>query len=103
MNSKDPLNGAPQRQLFEALSRVATGFSTDQVIEASAVLLINVLRQSCPTRQGAERKFDEISAKAKQVLLSEHYDALGRRRNVFPFNQTVEVSPVINPNKVKGL
>lgn len=103
MSPKDPLQSAPQRELFNAMSKVATGCSADQVIEASAVLLINAIRQNCSMRHAAAGKFDEIAAKARQVLLNEHYDATGRRRNVFPFAQTISVSPVVNSNKLKGL
>lgn len=94
MTVKDPLvlstsNG--QRELFDRMSRAADGFTAEDVIGAAANMLINAVRQSQPTRAGAEARFDELFGRSKQVLV-DHYDSLGRKRGIFPFDQIIEVS-----------
>jgi hypothetical protein len=94
--SKDPLSqfSDRQRELFERFTRDADGFSTEQVIGAAANLLVNALRQAHASRDGALDGFDQIAAKTR-ALIADHYDMMGRRRNVFPFNQVIDV-PHIN-------
>lgn len=92
-NPLDPLRKSgpdQQRELFNAFCKVATGFSTEEVMGAALNLLVNALRQAHPTQAKALSRLDEISAAAK-TLLASHYDALGRRRNIFPFHQTIEL------------
>jgi len=93
MNSVDILHKtvAAQRELFTLFTRAANGFSTDDAIGAAVNIVINALRQSCTTRQEAEIAFDELFGKSKSTLMN-HYDSLGRKRGVFPYNQTIEVA-----------
>jgi hypothetical protein len=101
--TKDPMLLATpdqQKQLFDAFCSVANGFSAEQVLGAAANLLVNAIRQAHPTQRGALARLDELSAKTK-ALLAEHYDAMGKRRNVFPFHQVIEV-PHMNLRSKNG-
>lgn len=97
VNGKDPLRqvtGTPQ-ELFTRFSREANGFPRDAAIGAAANILLNALRQECVTRDKAEAAFNELFGRLKQTLV-DHYDsASGRRRSVFPFNQSLVQQEVI--------
>lgn len=88
----DPLKQTPepQRELFDAFCKVAHGFSAEQVAGAAVNLVVNALRQSHPTLRGATGSFDQIVERTRAMIAS-HYDGLGKRRNVFPFHQIIEV------------
>lgn len=91
-NPKDPiLKSGPdqQRELFNRFCREANGFSTEEVIGAACNLIINAIRQVYSTRQRAEARFDEIFGRVKTLLVG-HYDQLGRKRGIFPYNQFIE-------------
>lgn len=91
-DTKDPMLLATpdnQRELFRRMSRAADGFSTEDVIGAAVNVLLNAIRQSQPTRTKAERRFDELFGRSKAVLL-DHYDTLGRKRGIFPYDQVIE-------------
>lgn len=93
-NPKDPLHRSgpdAERELFRALGAACSGFPNEAVLGAAANLLVNAIRQSQPTRYAAREKFDELTARVRVLLLDQHYDALGKRRNVFPFHQVIEV------------
>jgi hypothetical protein len=93
-NPLDPLrkaNNAAGVALFRKLSAACDGFSADAVIIGAINLLIDAIRAAHGSRALAERAFDEYAAKAKAVLLDQHYDQLGRRRNVFPYDQVIDV------------
>lgn len=93
-NPNDPLyrNGPDQQQeLFNAYVGVSRGFPTECVIGAAMNLLVNALRQAHGGRNEADARMSEISAKLREILM-QHYDPVtGRRRNVFPFTQTIEM------------
>lgn len=98
INQLDPLAksdvASPSTQeLFKKVSKVCDGFTPEQVADAAANLIINAVRQQYENRSGAERAFDNISGRAKNVLLERHYDGTGKRRNVFPFDQVVRILP----------
>jgi hypothetical protein len=88
MNPKDPLLKLPERELFEAVSRVCAGHSAVDVANVGANLIINSIRQIQPTRGHAEMAFDSVFGRAKTVLM-DHYDAGGRKKGIFPFDQVV--------------
>lgn len=92
MNAKDPLKNVPdaERELFQAFVKEANGFGLDQVGGAAGNMLVNCLRQSHATQKGALDGFDQLTTKLREVLAS-HYDGTGKRRNVFPFNQVIEL------------
>lgn len=96
INRNDPLHKPttaplPARELFDRFSAVANGFGTSDVATAAVNLLVNVIRQQHASRSAAEKSFDEMLGRAKNVLLEQHYDLTGKRRNVFPFHQIVEM------------
>jgi hypothetical protein len=100
-NPKDPLrNTGPRSQesLFRSMSALGAGFDSEQVVGAAMNVVLNALRQKHATSKAAEREFDELIARSKGVLLDQHYDGLGKRRNVFPFAQVIEM-PLINLRK----
>lgn len=92
-NKKDPLREQvdAERELFTALGRMTTGYTCEQVAAVAVNLLVNALRQKHAKRQEAEKAFNELVARGRDILLDKHYDALGNRRSVFPFHQTIEM------------
>ena len=100
-NGKDPLRkygSDPQKKLFDLFTKEANNFATADVIGAAANLIVNALRQAHPTRQAAEISYDEMAARVKGLLF-EHYDAAGRRRGIFPFNQVIEMPHFVDKEK----
>lgn len=93
---QDPLKQGPnaERELFTRLSQVCSGFPREAVVGAAANLLLNAIRQDSSSRQKAELAFDELFGKLKSILVA-HYDGVGKRRSIFPFNQTLDV-PLID-------
>jgi hypothetical protein len=91
-NPQDPLrkSGPDQGQeLFRQFSKLASGFSTADVVCAAVNVLINAVRQAHPNRTAAEARFNELFGTSKDTLLG-HYDGVtGKRRNIFPFHQFV--------------
>ena len=98
-NPKDPLNNTPdaERVLFTSLAKVSHGFTSEQVVGAAVNLIVNALRQAHATDKGALDAADAVHAVMRRVLIS-HYDNAGKRRNVFPFHQTIEM-PFLNMRK----
>jgi hypothetical protein len=93
-NPKDPMiKSSPdrQRELFKQFSAVANGFSAEEVLGAAANMFVNALRQAHATQRGALDSLDRLTAQTKNLLAS-HYDAMGKRRNVFPFHQVLEAT-----------
>lgn len=94
LNHKDPLRVATPnnaQELFDRFVREASaGFQRSDVVLAAANLLINALRQEHATQMAAERAFDEIFGKMKTVLVN-HYDSLGRKRGIFPYDQHLDI------------
>jgi hypothetical protein len=88
MTVTDPLLKLPERELFEALSRLCAGRSAAEVANAAANLIVNCIRQTQPTRGHAEMAFDSVFGRTKAVLM-EHYDSRGRKKGIFPFDQVV--------------
>lgn len=91
-NAKDPLANTgieAGRELFKKLAVCCDGFARDAVLLAAGHLLLNVLRQGCANRLAAERAFDELAAGLKSVLLDQHYDLMGKRRNIYPYDQSI--------------
>ena len=103
-NPQDPmLKSGPEaeRKLFEALARCATTFQLPRKIVAGAAanVIVGAIRQEISTRKEAEEYFDEVFGRTKALLL-QHYDSVtGKRRNVFPFTQTVEVPLTVDQDK----
>jgi hypothetical protein len=88
---KDPtLEGPPSEQaLFDAMAKVASGFSTEAVLGASINLIVNAVRQIYGKRSEAEYRMRELFGKNMELLML-HYDPVsGRRRSVIPFTQVI--------------
>lgn len=90
----DPLaqymNDAKTKALFKAITEECTGFDRATVVDVAANLLVNAMRQQCPTRQVAERHFDEVMGRTKSLLLEAHYDSVtGKRKSTFPHTQII--------------
>jgi hypothetical protein len=93
----DPLLNLPEQErlVFEAFTQAATGRNYDAVVGAAINILINVIRQTEPTRADAEAHWNELVGRGKTLLLDNHYDSVtGKRRNVFPHTQVVRMSLV---------
>ncbi len=92
-SKKDPIQSSgpsSQLELFNRYSHMANGFPANDVINASMNIIINALRQSCTTKGRAEVAFDELFGQAKQLLMN-HYDSLGRKKGIFPYDQSITV------------
>jgi hypothetical protein len=90
-NPRDPLHGATPpggRELMRALAPTLHGVPNDVVLDVAVNLIINVLRQQNPTWAKAEVAWDELFGRGKTIL-HQHYDASGRKRGVFPYDQVV--------------
>jgi hypothetical protein len=96
-NKLDPLKDADEtrRELFSRFSKASNQFTHRDVVYAAANLILNSIRQSCPTQKEAEALVDEMTAHMKRTLLDQHYFPSGQRRNVFPFHQIIE-PPVLD-------
>lgn len=89
----DPLTDSPEagRVLFTKLNEQCRHFPLEDVINATASVLLNVIRQRCETRDAAEKDFNEMFGRLKATLLK-HYDGPGgKRRAIFPFHQTIHM------------
>jgi len=81
--------------LFDAFNNAASGYEHQFVVGAAMNLLVNAVRQNCATRNDAERTFDELVGRTKNLLLEKHYDPVtNKRRNIFPFTQVVQAELV---------
>jgi hypothetical protein len=79
-----------ERRLFEMLGKLASGHDQQVVVGAVMNMLVNAVRQSCASRGQAERMFDELVGRSKNLLLEQHYDPVtNNRRNIFPFTQRI--------------
>lgn len=76
--------------LFEKLSRASDGFSAEQVIDAGLNIVVNALRQTYATRDGAELVWDEFATRAKSNLM-DCYDSTGRKKGIYPYHQIIRV------------
>lgn len=81
-----------EHELFAAVARQCAGHPLEHALSAAINLMVNAIREGVADRKDAEERIDELFGKAKTLLLDQHYDPVtGKRRNVFPFTQTMEV------------
>lgn len=102
-NPLDPLHKTgPEagKVLYQNLAQVCIGFPNDAVLNAALNLVMTVVRKNHPTWQSAEGYWDEWFAKAK-TNMRDHYDANGRQRNIYPFDQNILMPLFQNKNKFK--
>lgn len=98
---KDPLTETTEagHQLFQRLNSTSKDFPYEAVVNAAGNLLLNVLRQRNESRDAALKDFDEMFGRLKSILAL-HYDAVnGKRRSVFPHQQTIHMPTVSLRNK----
>jgi hypothetical protein len=92
--SDDPLLNLidQERLLFEAFKQAAIDRDYDVVVGAAINVIVNAIRQAEPTRTDAEAHWNEMVGRGKTLLLDHHYDSVtGKRRNVFPYTQTIHM------------
>lgn len=99
-NPNDPLLKVDdrERELFMQMTKVAASFPIELVIGAALNLVVNAVRQGHAAQRSALDSYDSVASRGREVLAG-HYDAVGKRRNVFPFHQRVEVSLFDNRRK----
>jgi hypothetical protein len=99
IHPKDPIANNPDKaiELMKAMGQVAHGFSSQEVINAAANIVINAMRQSHATGHEAERAWDEIVARSKGQLMA-CYDSNGRKKGIYPYHQTI-VMPYVDLKK----
>lgn len=102
-NRQDPLNDTETRarDMMRAFGKIANQAPVDVVVAASINLLINAIRGAHGSRDAALRRYDQLTSEMRGVLAS-HYDGVGRRRNVFPFDQHIQVPLIGDVDKVRG-
>lgn len=99
-NPLDPMHRsgpAVELELFRALTAACNGYPSQVAVGAAANLIVNAVRQQHPNRRDAEEAMREVLTRTMTLLLDQHYDLQGNRRNVFPFHQIVQL-PSIEPN-----
>ena len=60
------------QELLAQISRAASGYTVEDVLNASTSLFLNVLRRSCPDRASAQRTYDEIVERLRETLLERY-------------------------------
>lgn len=92
-SATDPLKQGPGagRALAASFGKEASGFSREDVLDASWSVMLDLLRQTCVTRDVAHARLSELAEKM-HTILDQHYDPVtGRRRSIFAHDQTIEV------------
>ena len=96
-SQSNPLDPLPKkhdesgRELMSRMGQLCHGFSQAAVVNAAISIVLSSVREQCDTAQKAKDAFDEVTTRAREALLNEHYQPDGRRKNVFPFAQTIEM------------
>lgn len=93
-SATDPLKVGPSagRELTARFGKTANGFSREHVLDATASVMLDLIRQTQTNRTDAHAKLTEFADKM-HVLLDQHYNpATGKRRSVFAFDQTIEMN-----------
>lgn len=93
-NPADPLlvqRSDRGRELFEKIGQVAASgqYRHTDCIDAGLNLIMNAIRQGAKDWKSAEAVFDDLVVGKGKTALRSHYDYLGRRREVFAFDQTI--------------
>jgi hypothetical protein len=79
-------------ELFNRVLALVDGFSYDAVVYVGVNLIVNAIRQLSPNARDAEATFDRIAARAKGILLDEHYEKVsGKRKTIFAHSQNLDV------------
>lgn len=100
--SQDPLDlgGSPQEKFME-IWRLLEGMEVGAIHNIALNILMNIIRMTTPTRQGAEEQIDNAFGRAKNILLEKHYDAVtGLRKSVFAYTQMAQAPFHPSENKI---
>jgi hypothetical protein len=99
---KDPLDlGNAAQELFLRIWAQLEGAPMPVVHNIALNILMNAIRMTTPTRQGAEEQIDNALGRAKSILLEGHYDAVtGRRKSLFPYTQMAQAPFHPSENKI---
>lgn len=103
-NPADPIvqrTDAAARELLGRFGKAAHDFSYGAIVAAALNLLVNGLRQAHDRRDAALARYDQLAAEGR-AKLADSFDAAGRRRNVFPYDQRVEVPAGLVENLLNG-
>lgn len=93
-NPKDPMNAVNDdraRQILQEVGKHLDNVPNDVVMLVAYNMLLNAVRQKHSRRQGALADFDEMTAKFRHLLAEKHYSVSGKRLNIFPFHQKIEL------------
>jgi CO dehydrogenase/acetyl-CoA synthase epsilon subunit len=93
-SATDPLKTGPNagRELADRFGKTADGFSREHVLDATASVMLDLIRQEHGNRTAAHSKLTEFADKM-HVLLDQHYDPItGKRRHVFAFDQNIAMN-----------
>lgn len=105
MSQSDPLLGLPEQErlLYEAFNLASRGKNYDAAMGAAINIIVNVIRQMEPSRASAEARYNELFGRGKTILLDRHYDSVtGKRRNVFPHTQVVQMAFHHEDDEIRG-
>lgn len=75
------MSGQRERELIAAIAQVATGFQRGEVIDASANIILNAIRQDHATLASAEERLDDILLNMRSALRTAHYHRDGTRND----------------------
>ena len=91
-NPKDPMNKTEDRarRLFLEMSKLCNGAPNDVIIQAAFNIVLNAIRQKNARLNEALSDFDQMASKLRSFLADHYFAATGKRRNIFPFHQTIE-------------
>lgn len=69
-----------ERRLIASIGKVANGYQHDEVVGASANIILNSLRQSHARHIDAEEELEALFESMRRGLRNDHYDDSGRRK-----------------------
>lgn len=91
------------RELFDIFAKASNGRSVEDVLNASANMMANCLRQSYGLRSQVEARMKELFERSMGILL-EHYDPVtGRRRSIIPFDQNIRPELILTEDMFTNL
>lgn len=106
-NPNDPIGlrtTDKEKEVFLAFTRLCetNGLSHDEVVSIATNVVVNAIRQSWDSRVGAFEASGRVTT-AMCDLLDKHYDSVtNKRRNIFPFEQRVQVSHFVDKDTIRG-
>lgn len=74
------------KTLMETFAKQANGYQLDDVADAAANMIVNVVRQKHISLEAAEEELDDCIERMKENLKKHHYTKEGIRRNYIILN-----------------